>query len=161
MRLLSPTRKLCVLPGAPYLCASPSNQFLLPASSTTVFAILFCHTQFPRRGADNPVVDRGLHPLRNWDRPDVATFSPQVSDEPMSLTRAAPAALIRAKAAPVVKRCITFISESPSFMVLPISSRPHFRVARFFSSPDSQRRQKHTVLGGQRQLVRALARNHE
>src|SRR6266446_1303790 len=48
MRLLSPTRKLCVLPGAPYLCAPPSNQSLLLASSTTVFAILFCRSQFPR-----------------------------------------------------------------------------------------------------------------
>src|SRR5258708_12611327 len=48
MKLRSPTRKLCVLPGAPYLCASPSNRFLLPASSTTVFAILFCRSQFPR-----------------------------------------------------------------------------------------------------------------
>src|SRR6266849_5911231 len=28
MRLLSPTRKLCVLPGAPYLCGSPSNRSL-------------------------------------------------------------------------------------------------------------------------------------
>src|SRR5258708_17292442 len=48
MRLLSPTRKLCVLPGAPHLCAPPSNQSLLLASSTTVFAILFRRSQFPR-----------------------------------------------------------------------------------------------------------------
>src|SRR5208283_1399501 len=48
MTLLSPTRKLSVLPGAAYLCASPSNRFLLPASSTTVFAIHFCRSQFPR-----------------------------------------------------------------------------------------------------------------
>src|SRR5260370_25665476 len=48
MRLLSPTRKLCVLPAAPYLCGSPSNRTLLPASSTIVFAILFRRSQFPR-----------------------------------------------------------------------------------------------------------------
>src|ERR1700730_9830450 len=48
MRLLSPTRKLCVLPGAPHLCASPSNRSLLPPSSTIVFAILFRRSQFPR-----------------------------------------------------------------------------------------------------------------
>src|SRR5258707_15846915 len=48
MRLLSPTRKLCVLPGAPYLCGSPSNRSLLPPSSTTVFAILFLRCQFLR-----------------------------------------------------------------------------------------------------------------
>src|SRR5258708_22685106 len=48
MILLSPTRKLCVLPGAPHLCALPSNQSLLLASSTTVFAILFHRSQFPR-----------------------------------------------------------------------------------------------------------------
>src|ERR1700692_4160376 len=48
MRLLSPTRKLCVLPGAAHLCASPSNRSLLLPSSTTVFAILFHHSQFPR-----------------------------------------------------------------------------------------------------------------
>jgi hypothetical protein len=41
------TPKLCVLPGAPYLCASLSNRSLLPASSTTVFAILFRRSQFP------------------------------------------------------------------------------------------------------------------
>src|SRR5260370_12629970 len=46
MRLLSPTRKLWVLPGAAHLCASPSNRSLLPPSSTTVFAILFHRTQF-------------------------------------------------------------------------------------------------------------------
>src|ERR1700686_3578543 len=48
MRLLSPTRKLCVLPGAPHLCAPPLNQFFFPLSSTTVFAILFRRSQFPR-----------------------------------------------------------------------------------------------------------------
>src|SRR5580704_16626268 len=48
MRLLSPTRKLCVLPGAPHFCAPPSSQSLLLASSTTVFAILFLRSQFPR-----------------------------------------------------------------------------------------------------------------
>src|SRR6202051_486588 len=48
MRLLSPTRKLWVLPGAPHLSASPSNRSLLPASSSTVFAILFRRSQFPR-----------------------------------------------------------------------------------------------------------------
>jgi integrase/recombinase XerD len=48
MRLLSPTRKLCVLPGAPYLCCSPSNRSLFPPSSTTVFAIFFRRSQFPR-----------------------------------------------------------------------------------------------------------------
>src|SRR5258708_5360741 len=48
MRLLSPTRKLWVLPGAAHLCASPSNRSLLPASSTTVFTILFRRSQFPR-----------------------------------------------------------------------------------------------------------------
>src|SRR6267378_3267427 len=48
MRLLSPTRKLCVLPGAPHLCAPPSNRSLLLASSTTVLAILFRRSQFPR-----------------------------------------------------------------------------------------------------------------
>src|SRR5437660_12537587 len=47
MRLLSPTRKLCVLPGAPHLCAPPSNESLLLASSTTVFEILCCRRQFP------------------------------------------------------------------------------------------------------------------
>src|ERR1700692_3831898 len=40
MRLLSPTRKLCVLPGAAHCCASPSNRSLLPPSSTPCFAIL-------------------------------------------------------------------------------------------------------------------------
>src|SRR3977135_429112 len=48
MRLLSPTRKLWVLPGAAHLSASPSNRSLLPLSSTTVFAILFRRSQFPR-----------------------------------------------------------------------------------------------------------------
>ena len=56
MRLLSPTRKLWVLPGAAHLCASPSNRSLLPPSSTTVFAILFRRSQFPRAG----VMCRGL-----------------------------------------------------------------------------------------------------
>ena len=48
MRLLSPTRKLRVLRGAPHFCAAPSNRLLLPAYSTTVFAILFRCSQFPR-----------------------------------------------------------------------------------------------------------------
>src|SRR5260370_8315435 len=48
MSLLSPTRKLWVLPGAAHLCASPSNRSLLPPSSTTVFATLFRRSQFPR-----------------------------------------------------------------------------------------------------------------
>src|SRR6267154_648841 len=48
MRLLSPTRKLCVLPGAAHLYASPSNRSLLPAFLTTVFAVLFRRNQFPR-----------------------------------------------------------------------------------------------------------------
>jgi hypothetical protein len=48
MRLLSPTRKLWVLPGAAHLSASPSNRSLLPPSSTTFFAILFRRSQFPR-----------------------------------------------------------------------------------------------------------------
>src|SRR6266849_8260803 len=48
MRLLSPTRKLWVLPGAAHLCASPSNRSLLTPFSTTVFAILFRRRQFPR-----------------------------------------------------------------------------------------------------------------
>src|SRR5258707_12661107 len=48
MKLLSPTRKLRVLRGALHFFASPSNRFLLPASSTTVFAILFRRSQFPR-----------------------------------------------------------------------------------------------------------------
>lgn len=46
--MLSPTRKLWVLPGAAHLCASPSNRSLLPPSSTTVFSILFRRSQFPR-----------------------------------------------------------------------------------------------------------------
>src|SRR5260370_12588110 len=46
MRLLSPTRKLWVLPGAAHLCASPLNRSLLPPSSTTVSAILFRRSQF-------------------------------------------------------------------------------------------------------------------
>src|SRR5260370_2099316 len=48
MKLLSPTRKLRVLRGAPHFLAAPSNRFLLPAPSTTVFAILFPRSQFPR-----------------------------------------------------------------------------------------------------------------
>src|SRR5258708_22171232 len=61
MRLLSPTRKLCVLPAAPHLCALPSNQSLLLASSTTVFAILFHRSQFPR--ARSPVSRPPEQPL--------------------------------------------------------------------------------------------------
>src|SRR5258708_12031278 len=48
MRLLSPTRKLHALRGAPHLCALPPNPSLFPPSSTTVLAILFHHSQFPR-----------------------------------------------------------------------------------------------------------------
>jgi len=48
MKPLSPTRTLCILPGAPYRCAWSPNRSLLPASSTTVFAILFRRSQFPR-----------------------------------------------------------------------------------------------------------------
>src|ERR1700756_1931474 len=50
MRLLSPTRKLCVLPGAPHLCGSPANRFFFSASSTTVSAILFAVANFRAHG---------------------------------------------------------------------------------------------------------------
>jgi hypothetical protein len=38
-------------------------------------------------GTDSPVVDCVLYSLRNRNRPDVATFSPRVSDDPMALAK--------------------------------------------------------------------------
>src|ERR1700720_991701 len=93
MRLLSPTRKLCVLPGAARLCASPSNRSLLPPSSTTVFAILFRRSQFPRaccyvscpaaqsRHSLTPLLRRlnlhsaGVHPNLGRSRPNCLVFN--------------------------------------------------------------------------------------
>jgi hypothetical protein len=41
----------------------------------------------PRRGTCGPAVDRLLHPLWDGDRSDVATFSSQVSDDPMAFPK--------------------------------------------------------------------------
>src|SRR5437764_12047228 len=52
-----------------------------------------CFVDRPRQrtcgdaGTKSPAVARLLHPLRNGDRPDVATFSSQVSDDPMAFPK--------------------------------------------------------------------------
>ena len=76
MRLLSPTRKLWVLPGAAHLCASPSNRSLLPPSSTTVFAI-------PRGVLEAALLPTGrFRPSRpeHKFRPSLCTFLPSLHE---------------------------------------------------------------------------------
>src|SRR5207237_1778059 len=91
-------------------CTGPSQIVRCHRWQTTAFRVTFhncpdhlgckavspnsaCFVDRPRQrtcgdaGTKSPAVDRLLHPLRNGDRPDVATFSSQVSDDPMAFPK--------------------------------------------------------------------------